>query len=208
MDILGDLTKRQREIFDFIGKYLSANGYPPTVREIGKAVGLHSSSTVHSHLANLEDLGLLRRDPTKPRAIEVLVEKAKQVVSPDQGLPLVGHVAAGSPIVAEENIEDYLQVPQVIGGETGDFILRVRGDSMKKVGIMDGDYVVVRPAQLARDGEIVVALVGDEAEATVKRFFKQDDTVRLEPENDDLEAIVSDEVSIVGSVVGVFRRVS
>jgi len=208
MDILGDLTKRQREIFDFIGKYLSANGYPPTVREIGKAVGLHSSSTVHSHLANLEDLGLLRRDPTKPRAIEVLVEKAKQVVSPDQSLPLVGHVAAGSPIVAEENIEDYLQVPQVIGGETGDFILRVRGDSMKKVGIMDGDYVVVRPAQLARDGEIVVALVGDEAEATVKRFFKQDDTVRLEPENDDLEAIVSDEVSIVGSVVGVFRRVS
>lgn len=208
MDILGDLTKRQREIFDFIGKYLSANGYPPTVREIGKAVGLHSSSTVHSHLANLEDLGLLRRDPTKPRAIEVLVEKARQVVAPDQGLPVVGHVAAGAPIVAEENIEDYLQVPQVIGGETGDFILRVRGDSMKKVGIMDGDYVVVRPTQVARDGEIVVALVGEDAEATVKRFFKQDDTVRLEPENDDLEAIVSNEVSIVGSVVGVFRRVS
>ncbi len=208
MDILGDLTKRQREIFDFIGKYLSTNGYPPTVREIGKAVGLHSSSTVHSHLANLEDLGLLRRDPTKPRAIEVLVEKAKQAVSPDQGLPLVGHVAAGAPIVAEENIEDYLQVPQVIGGETGDFILRVRGDSMKKVGIMDGDYVVVRPAQLARDGEIVVALVGDESDATVKRFFKQDDHVRLEPENDELEAIVSNQVSIVGSVVGVFRRVS
>ncbi len=208
MDILGDLTKRQREIFDFIGKYLSTNGYPPTVREIGKAVGLHSSSTVHSHLANLEDLGLLRRDPTKPRAIEVLVEKAKQVVAPDHGLPLVGHVAAGSPIVAEENIEDYLQVPQVIGGETGDFILKVRGDSMKKVGIMDGDYVVVRPAQLAQDGEIVVALVGDESEATVKRFFKQDDHVRLEPENDELEAIVSNEVSIVGSVVGVFRRVS
>ncbi len=208
MDILGDLTKRQREIFDFIGKYLSTNGYPPTVREIGKAVGLHSSSTVHSHLANLEDLGLLRRDPTKPRAIEVLVEKAKQVVSQDPGLPLVGHVAAGSPIVAEENIEDYLQVPQVIGGETGDFILKVRGDSMKKVGIMDGDYVVVRPAQLAQDGEIVVALVGDDSEATVKRFFKQDDHVRLEPENDELEAIVSNEVSIVGSVVGVFRRVS
>ncbi|MFM8527675.1 MAG: transcriptional repressor LexA [bacterium] len=205
---MGDLTKRQREIFDFIGKYLSANGYPPTVREIGKAVGLHSSSTVHSHLANLEDLGLLRRDPTKPRAIEVLVEKARQVVAPDQGLPVVGHVAAGAPIVAEENIEDYLQVPQVIGGETGDFILRVRGDSMKKVGIMDGDYVVVRPTQVARDGEIVVALVGEDAEATVKRFFKQDDTVRLEPENDDLEAIVSNEVSIVGSVVGVFRRVS
>jgi len=208
MDILGDLTKRQREIFDFIGKYLSANGYPPTVREIGKAVGLHSSSTVHSHLANLEDLGLLRRDPTKPRAIEVLVEKARQVVSPDQGLPLVGHVAAGAPIVAEENIEDYLQVPQVIGGETGDFILKVRGDSMKKVGIMDGDYVVVRPAQLARDGEIVVALVGDDSEATVKRFFKESDQIRLEPENDDLEPIVSSEVSIVGSVVGVFRRVS
>ena len=208
MEILGDLTKRQREIFDFIGAYLSDHGYPPTVREIGKAVGLHSSSTVHSHLANLEDLGLLRRDPTKPRAIEVLVEKAKQMVAPDQGLPLVGHVAAGAPIVAEENIEDYLQVPQVIGGETGDFILKVRGDSMKKVGIMDGDYVVVRPAQLARDGEIVVALVGDESEATVKRYFREADHVRLEPENDDLDPIIASEVSIVGSVVGVFRRVS
>ena len=128
-----DLTKRQKEIFDFIGKYATKYGYPPTVREIGKAVGLHSSSTVHAHLANLEKIGLLRRDPTKPRAIELLVDKAKKAVRPT-GLPLVGQVAAGSPILAEENIEDYLEVPDVIGGEDGDYILRVRGDSMIGAG--------------------------------------------------------------------------
>src|SRR6188768_3538679 len=128
-----DLTKRQKEIFDFIGKYAAKTGYPPTVREIGKAVGLHSSSTVHAHLANLEKIGLLRRDPTKPRAIEVLVDKAKQAMRP-AGLPLVGQVAAGEPILAEENIEDYLEVPDVIGGETGDYILRVKGDSMIGAG--------------------------------------------------------------------------
>ena len=127
-----DLTKRQKEIFDFIGKYASKYGYPPTVREIGKAVGLHSSSTVHAHLANLEKIGLLRRDPTKPRAIELLVDKAKRAIS--AGLPLVGQVAAGEPILAEENIEDYLEVPDVIGGETGDYILRVKGDSMTTPG--------------------------------------------------------------------------
>ena len=175
-----DLTKRQKEIFDFIGKYAAKYGYPPTVREIGKAVGLHSSSTVHAHLANLEKIGLLRRDPTKPRAIELLVDKAKQAIRPP-GLPLVGQVAAGEPILAEENIEEYLEVPDVIGGEDGDYILRVKGDSMNDAGILEDDFVVVRPTEAADDGEIVVALIDDEA--TVKRFFREKDHVRLQPEN-------------------------
>src|ERR671917_1528813 len=133
MDLVKDLTKRQREIFDFSSRYLAKHGCPPTVREIGKAVGLHSSSTVHAHLAKLEKLGVLKRDPTKPRAMEVLVERAKRAVRPT-GLPLVGHVAAGEPIVAEENVEEYLQVPDLIGGESGDYILKVRGESMIDAG--------------------------------------------------------------------------
>ena len=141
-----DLTKRQKEIFDFIRKYAAKTGYPPTVREIGKAVGLHSSSTVHAHLANLEKIGLLRRDPSKPRAIELLFDKAVSVVKPANGIPLVGSVAAGAPILAEENIEEYLEVPDVIGGEDGDYILQIRGESMKNAGILEADYVVVRPA--------------------------------------------------------------
>ena len=179
-----DLTKRQQEIFDFIKKYSAKYGYPPTVRDIGKAVGLASSSTVHAHLANLEKVGLLRRDPSKPRAIEMLdkaVGAVKDVVSPS-GLPLVGHVAAGQPILAEENIEDYVQVPEIAGGDEGEFILTVRGDSMKNAGILEGDFVVVRPQDTADDGEIVVALVGEEA--TVKRFFREEDHVRLQPENE------------------------
>src|SRR3982751_90341 len=155
-----DLTKRQKEIFDFIGKYAAKYGYPPTVREIGKAVGLHSSSTVHAHLANLEKSGLLRRDPSKPRAIEVLVGGARRAMG-HAGLPLVGQVAAGQPVLAEENIEEYLDVPDVVGGEDGDYILRVRGESMKDAGILDGDFVVVHPTERARDGEIVVALLDD-----------------------------------------------
>lgn len=200
-----DLTKRQREIFDFVRQYLSKYGYPPTVREIGKAVGLHSSSTVHTHLANLEKAGALRRDPTKPRAIEVLIDKAKQVVAPANGLPLLGQVAAGSPILAEENVEEYIEIPDMIGGEDGDYILKVRGESMIKAGIFDGDYVVVRQTDVARDGEIVVALLEDEA--TVKRFFRESDQVRLEPENDEMEPIYSAEVQLLGKVVGVFRKV-
>ena len=145
-----DLTKRQKEIFDFIGKYAAKTGYPPTVREIGKAVGLHSSSTVHAHLANLEKIGLLRRDPSKPRAIELLFDKAKRTIRPGNGLPLFGHVAAGEPILAEENVEDYIEVPDVIGGEDGDYILNVRGESMKDAGIFGGDYVVVRPVERRR----------------------------------------------------------
>jgi repressor LexA len=202
-----DLTKRQKEIFDFIGKYAAKTGYPPTVREIGKAVGLHSSSTVHAHLANLEKIGLLRRDPSKPRAIEVLFDKAKKTILPEgKGLPLVGQVAAGEPILAEENVEEYIEIPDVIGGEDGDYILRVRGESMKNAGIFEGDYVVVRPAEEATGGEIVVALIGEEA--TVKRFYQEDDHVRLQPENDEMEPIRTTEARILGRVVGVFRKVS
>jgi repressor LexA len=205
MTLVDDLTKRQREIFDYISRYLSSHGYPPTVREIGKAVGLHSSSTVHAHLSKLESLGVLKRDPTKPRAIEVLVERAKRAVKPS-GLPLVGQVAAGEPVLAEENIEEYLQVPDVIGGEAGDYVLRVRGESMVDAGILQGDFVVVRPAEKARDGEIVVALVGDD-EATVKRFFREKDQVRLQPENKGMKPIRTKEATILGRVVGVFRSI-
>ena len=197
-----DLTKRQKEIFDFIRKYAAKYGYPPTVREIGKAVGLHSSSTVHAHLANLEKIGLLRRDPTKPRAMEVMVGKAKKAIL-QQGLPLVGEVAAGEPVLAEERIEDYLDVPSVIGGESGDYILQVKGDSMKDAGILAGDYVVVRPADTARDGEIVVAVIDDEA--TVKRFFQEKDGIRLQPENRAYKPIRTREAHLLGKVVGVFR---
>jgi repressor LexA len=213
-----DLTKRQQEIFDFIKRYSAKYGYPPTVRDIGKAVGLASSSTVHAHLANLERLGLLRRDPSKPRAIELLdrmredvgdavgsmADNVRSLVRP--GLPVVGQVAAGQPILAEENIEDYVQVPPIAGGDQGEYVLRVRGDSMKDVGILEGDYVVVRPQDTATDGEIVVALVGEEA--TVKRFFRERDHVRLQPENASMEPIRSKDVRVLGRVVGLFRNVS
>jgi repressor LexA len=213
-----DLTKRQQEIFDFIKRYSAKQGYPPTVRDIGKAVGLASSSTVHAHLANLEKLGLLRRDPSKPRAIELLdrvqkdvgsavqdaVESVKVMMRP--GLPLVGQVAAGQPILAEENIEDYIQVPAAAGGDTGEYVLRVRGESMIDAGILEGDFVVVRPQDTADDGEIIVALVGEEA--TVKRFFREADHVRLQPENATMEPIRSKDVRVLGRVVGLFRNVA
>jgi repressor LexA len=199
------LTKRQQEIFDFVKRYRSEHGYPPTVRDIGRAIGLTSSSTVHAHLANLEKLGVLRRDPTKPRAIEVLVDKAKAAAA-TSGLPLVGQVAAGQPVLADENIEEYVAVPPIAGGDDGQFVLRVKGDSMKDVGIFEGDYVIVRSQDTADNGEIVVALVEDEA--TVKRFFREKDHVRLQPENDALEPIRTRDVQVLGRVVGVCRRVS
>jgi repressor LexA len=200
------MTKRQQEIFTFIKRYASKYGYPPTVREIGKAVGLASSSTVHAHLANLEKYGVLRRDPTKPRAIELLFDKAKRAVAPDEGmLPLVGRVAAGQPVLAEENIEDYVQVPSVAGGDEGEYVLQVSGESMRDAGILAGDYVVVRPQNTAGDGDIIVALLGDEA--TVKRFFRERDHVRLQPENPAMEPILSKDVQVLGRVVGVFRNV-
>jgi repressor LexA len=199
-----DLTKRQKEIFDFIRRYASKYGYPPTVREIGKAVGLTSSSTVHAHLANLEKIGLLRRDPTKPRAIELMVGKAKKAMR-GTGLPLVGAVAAGQPVLAEENIEEYLEIPDAIGGDEGDYVLRITGDSMRDAGILDGDFVVVRSADDASDGEIVVALIGDEA--TVKRIFRERDRVRLQPANKAYKPIRTKDAQVLGKVVGVFRKV-
>jgi repressor LexA len=199
------LTKRQQEIFDFVKKYVGEHGYPPTVRDIGKAIGLTSSSTVHAHLANLEKLGLLRRDPTKPRAIEVLKDKAREVVAP-AGLPVVGQVAAGQPVLADENIEEYVPVPGIAGGDDGEFVLRVKGDSMKDAGILEGDFVIVRRQETAGDGEIVVALVGEEA--TVKRFFRENDHVRLQPENETMEPIRTREAQVLGRVVGLCRRVT
>jgi repressor LexA len=206
-----DLTKRQQEIFDFIRRYSAKYGYPPTVRDIGKAVGLASSSTVHAHLANLEKIGLLRRDPSKPRAIELLdravdraVESVRGIVGAN-GLPLLGSVSAGEPILAEENIEDYVAVPELAGGAVGQYLLRIRGDSMKDAGILEGDYVVVRPQDTARNGDVVVALLGEEA--TVKRFFREDGHVRLQPENDAMEPIRSKEVKLLGRVVGLLRSV-
>src|SRR3954462_5807745 len=171
-----DLTKRQQEIFDFIKRYSAKHGYPPTVRDIGKAVGLASSSTVHAHLANLEKLGLLRRDPPKPRALELLdkastavantvedaVDNVRSLVRPG-GLPLVGSVAAGQPILAEKNIEESVEAPPVAGGDQGEYVLRIRGESMKDAGILEGEYVVVRMQEKAVDGDIVVALVGERA---------------------------------------------
>jgi repressor LexA len=200
-----DLTKRQQEILDFIEDYGAQHGYPPTVRDIGKAVGLASSSTVHQHLANLEQLGMLRRDPSKPRALELLhrvVRDAGAMLRP-AGLPLLGTVAAGQPVLAEENIEDYVSVPQAAGGDDGTFLLRVRGESMRDAGIIEGDLVVVRSQEHAADGEIVVALIGEEA--TVKRYFREADHVRLQPENAAMEPIRSSDVRILGRVVGVMR---
>ena len=199
-----DLTKRQKEIFDFIRRYAAKTGYPPTVREIGKAVGLHSSSTVHAHLANLEKAGLLRRDPSKPRAIELLIDKAKKAIRP-AGLPLVGQVAAGQPVLAEENIEEYVEVPEMIGTQEGDYVLRIQGESMKNAGILEGDFVTVRPSDDADDGEIVVALLGDEA--TVKRLFREKDHLRLQPENEAMEPIRSADARVLGKVTGVIRKV-
>ncbi len=203
------LTDRQRQIFDFLTKYVDGHGYPPTVREIGEAVGLASPSTVHAHLANLERAGLLKRDPTKPRAIE-LRREPKAPPAPDvHKLPLVGEIAAGGPLLAEENIEEYLAVPEPLSKGGEEFLLRVKGDSMVNAGILDGDFVVVRREQDARNGEIVVALAGDDEslnEATVKRFFRDDGRVRLQPENDALEPIYAEHVQILGKVIGVFRQ--
>jgi repressor LexA len=207
------LTGRQREIFDFLSEYVRERGYPPTVREIGEAVGLASPSTVHAHLANLERAGLLKRDPTKPRALE-LVGRDRGAAREDSkllSLPLVGEIAAGGPLLAEENVEDYLEVPELLAAGGADFLLRVKGESMIQAGILDGDYVVVRKQQDARNGDVVVALAGDDEaadEATVKRFFREEGRVRLQPENDALEPIYTPHVQILGKVIGVFRQVS
>src|SRR5436853_6475777 len=202
-----ELTGRQQEIWDFQVGYVDRHGYPPTVRVIGSAVGLASPSTVHAHLANLERAGLLRRDPTKPRALE-LTGRDRSEPAPTaevERLPLVGHVAAGGPLLAEQNVEDYLAVPETL---RGDFLLRVRGDSMIEAGILDGDIVVVRRQDTARNGEIVVALAGDDEsadEATVKTFYREKGRIRLQPENSALEPIYAPYVQVLGAVTGVFR---
>ena len=198
------LTQRQSEVFDFVRGYAREHGYPPAVRDIGRALGLASPSTVHGHLAKLERAGLVRRDPTKPRALELLVGAARAAAGP--GLPLVGRVAAGRPILAEDNVEEYVEVPELAGGGQGEFVLRVAGDSMRDAGILEGDFVVVRGQETADDGDIVVALLEDEA--TVKRFYRERDHVRLQPENAAMEPIRVREVSVLGRVVGVCRRVS
>jgi repressor LexA len=204
------LTGRQQEIWEFLVEYTDRHGYPPTVREIGEAVGLASPSTVHAHLANLERAGFLKRDPTKPRALELRRETKAEPVADEavRRLPLVGQIAAGGPLLAEENVEDYLAVPEPLSRGGEEFLLRVKGDSMIQAGILDGDFVVVRRQQTAQNGDIVAALAGDDEaadEATVKRFFREDGRVRLQPENDALEPIYARHVQILGKVVGVFR---
>jgi len=205
------LTGRQQEIWTFLTKYVDEHGYPPTVREIGEAVGLASPSTVHAHLANLERAGLIKRDPTKPRALELRRDPKPQVAQPAADvhrLPLVGEIAAGGPLLAEHNVEDYVAVPEPLARGGEEFLLRVKGDSMVNAGILEGDMVVVRREQTARDGEIVVALAGQDEtaeEATVKRFFREKGRVRLQPENDALEPIYADHVEVLGVVTGVFR---
>jgi repressor LexA len=208
------LTERQRQILDFLTSYVDAHGYPPTVREIGEAVGLASPSTVHAHLANLERAGLLKRDPTKPRALELTSRRERQQPAPRADdvhrLPLVGEIAAGGPLLAEDNVEDYIAVPETLArGDGEEFLLRVKGESMIQAGILDGDFVVVHRQQDARDGEIVAALVGaDETadEATVKRLFRDGGRVRLQPENDSLDPMYPEHVELLGVVTGVFRR--
>jgi repressor LexA len=209
------LTARQQEIWGFLVDYVDQHGYPPTVREIGEAVGLASPSTVHAHLANLERTGLLRRDPTKPRALELIghrraaaADDAPPTVRDVHRLPLVGQVAAGGPLLAEENIEEYVAVPEPLSRGGEEFLLRVKGDSMVDAGILEGDLLVVRRQQDARNGDIVVALAGEDEtadEATVKTFYREGDRVRLQPENEALEPIYASHVQVLGKVVGVFR---
>jgi repressor LexA len=204
------LTGRQQEIWKFLTDYVDEHGYPPTVREIGEAVGLASPSTVHAHLANLERAGLIKRDPTKPRALELRRDPKPDAARADDvhRLPLIGEIAAGGPLLAEQNVEEYMAVPEPLARGGEEFLLRVKGDSMINAGILEGDLVVVRRQQDARDGDIVVALAGaDETadEATVKRFFRENGRIRLQPENDALEPIYTDYVQVLGKVTGVFR---
>lgn len=197
----------QDRILAYIQSEIRERGYAPSVREIGEAVGLRSTSTVHGHLMRLEKKGLLRRDAMKPRAMGLSPEYSSsedEVVDDVRRLPVVGRVAAGQPILAEENIEEELPVPVGLTGSGEQFILRVRGDSMIEAGILDGDYIVVRRQPDAQNGEIVVALVEDSA--TVKRFYKENGHFRLQPENSTMEPIIVDEVSIVGKVVSLLRK--
>ena len=199
-----DLSERQANILEFIKQELHKKGYPPSVREIGEAVGLLSSSTVHGHLQTLEDKGYIRRDPAKPRAIEILdsssdLPDSKKVAH----IPILGRVTAGQPILAVENVEGSFPLPADLVREDNVFMLRVQGESMIEAGILDGDLIIVHQQSHARNGEIVVAMIGEEA--TVKRFFKERTLFRLQPENSAMEPIYSQDVTILGKVMGVFR---
>ncbi|WP_029420411.1 transcriptional repressor LexA [Alicyclobacillus macrosporangiidus] len=207
------LTRRQQAILDFIRKTVRDRGYPPSVREIGEAVGLASSSTVHGHLERLQAKGLLRRDPTKPRAIELLDASDDAERRPSAEVPagvvlapVVGRVTAGLPITAVENIEDYFPLPKDLARDADIFVLTVQGDSMVEAGILDGDYVIVRRQDWANNGDIVVAMT-EEDEATVKRFFRERDHIRLQPENAAMEPLRYPTVKILGKVIGVFRAI-
>lgn len=199
----GRISKKQQQILDYIKEEILDKGYPPAVREICEAVGLKSTSSVHSHLETLEKNGYIRRDPTKPRAIEICDDSFQVVRTETTSLPVVGQVAAGTPILAEQNIESYFPIPSenVPSGES--FVLKVHGTSMINVGIMDGDYIFVNACKTAENGEIVVALIDDSA--TVKRFFKEKDHIRLQPENDEMEPIIVPDCQILGKVFGVYR---
>lgn len=205
-----DLTQKQAMIFDFIKEQQMAKGYPPSVREIAAAVGLKSTSTVHSHLSKLEKLGYIRRDPTKPRAIEILnTGSTDGVTGMNQEIiqiPVVGQITAGEPILAEQNIEEYIPLPSLLVQGRDNFVLKVKGESMIGAGILDKDYVIVDRNNHASNSQIVVALINGEY-ATVKRFFKEDRMVRLQPENEFMDSIILDErnIEVIGIVRGVFR---
>ena len=199
----GKISNKQREILDYIKDEILKKGYPPTVREICETVHLKSTSSVHSHLETLEKNGYIRRDPTKPRAIEICDDTFQMVRTEMVSIPLVGNVAAGQPILADENIQEYFPVPanRVPSGES--FMLNVRGDSMINVGIFNGDCILVNCCETAKNGEIVVALIDDSA--TVKTFYKEKGYIRLQPENDEMDPIIVDNCKILGKVYGVFR---
>ncbi|MDF2679061.1 MAG: transcriptional repressor LexA [Brevibacillus sp.] len=206
---MSKLSNRQQAIIDFIRKEVRDKGYPPSVREIGEAVGLASSSTVHGHLARLEKKGLIRRDPTKPRAIELLSEEDRFHDDFEDSVvrvPVIGKVTAGQPITAIEDVEEYFPLPENIVTSDKVYMLRVSGNSMIDAGILDGDYVIVRQQHVANNGDIVVAMT-EEDEATVKRFFKEKNHFRLQPENATMEPIILDAVSILGKVIGVYRLI-
>ena len=206
---INDLSGKQRKIFLYIKDYIDEKGYPPTVRDICEAVDLKSTSTVHGHLQRLEKKGLIRRDESKPRAIEVL-DFESEAKSKVMSIPLVGRVTAGQPILAVENIEEHIPLPQSFVRDENSYVLQVSGDSMINAGIYDNDYIVVRKQNYADDGDIVVAMVYDtEGEATVKRFYQEGRRIRLQPENDTMDPFIfpADEVEILGKVTGLFRRI-
>jgi repressor LexA len=206
LSMIYDITDQQQKILEYIKAEVYSKGYPPSVREICEAVGLKSTSTVHGHLAKLEKNGFIRRDPTKPRAIELLDSDGSNLISKKEivEIPVLGKVTAGQPILAIENIEDSFPVPMDFVDNSNHFMLRIKGESMIEAGILDGDYVLVKQQQIAKNGEIVVALIEDEA--TVKRFYKEKDHFRLQPENPYMEPILVPDVKILGLVKGVFRK--